>query len=225
MADSIFLEPVKRWFQNRLTRQPAPSGDDAAVAGEDTSAQLRSILAAQRADGPLPVENPALSQVMATDSGGINVLVCPQCHESYEANSQFCSKCGCGLSPIDRSLPPIQASSDGIITRVRLDGSPEGQSGGVENVTNDIGEQRINLVESHDSDSEEDVSEADNLVSPESVDSMTSNLRSLFTRSSVLNQETKDLLERYGKVDVHLLIDELNDLAVTIGARSRSTRR
>ena len=125
----------------------------------------------------------------------------------------------------DRSLPPIQASSDGIITRVRLDGSPEGQPGGVENVTNVIGEQRINLVESDGSDSEEDVSEADNLVSPESVDSMTSNLRSLFTRSSVLNQETKDLLERYGKVDVHLLIDELNDLAVTIGARSRGTRR
>jgi hypothetical protein len=225
MADSIFLEPVKRWFQNRLTRQPAQSGDDAAVGGEDASDQLRSILAAQRGDGTSPVEKPALSQVMTTDSSGINVLECPQCHESYEANSQFCSKCGCGLSPIDRSLPPIQASSEGIITRVRLDGSPEGQTGRVENVTSDSGEQQLNFGESHDSDSEEDVSEADNLVSPESVDSMTSNLRSLFTRTSVLNQETKDLLERYGTVDVHLLIDELNDLAVSIGARSRGTRR
>jgi len=225
VADSIFLEPMKRWFQKRLTRQPAQTGEDAAVAVGDTSAQLRSILAAQRADGTSPVENSVPSRVMTPDSDGINVLVCPQCHESYEANSQFCAKCGCGLSPIDRSLPPIQASSDGIITRVRLDGSPEGQTGGVENVTNDTGEQQLNLVKSHDSDSEEDVSEADNLVSPESVDSMTSNLRSLFTRTSVLNQETKDLLERYGKVDVHVLIDELNDLAVTIGARSRGTRR
>jgi len=225
MADSIFLDPLKRWFQNRLTRQPVQSSADAAVVGEDASDQLRSILAAQRADGTSPVENSAPSQVMTTDSGDGKVLVCPQCHESYEANSQFCSKCGCGLSPIDRSLPPIQASSDGIITRVRLDGSPEGQTGRVENVTSDNGEQRLNFGESHDSDSEEDVSESDNLVSPEAVDSMTSNLRSLFSRSSVLNQETKDLLERYGKVDVHLLIDELNDLAVTIGARSRGTRR
>ena len=243
MADSIFLEPMKRWFQNRVARRPARSGAEAAVAGADASAQLRSILAEQRAGGTPSAGDLAPSQVITTEYGGANALVCPQCHESYDAGSQFCSKCGCGLSPIDRSLPPLEASSDGIITRVRLEstpsgpspagatsqvrlgGSSQGQTGDVVNVTHAIGGQQHSFVESHESDAEEDSRETGSLILPEPVDSMTSNLRSLFTRTSGINQETKDLLERYGTVDVHVLIDELHDLAVTIGARSRRGRR
>jgi len=242
MADSLFLEPMKRWFQNKLNRQPSGREADLTVGGIDSSDQLRNILAEHRAAGTSPAVGLAPSQAFTTDPGGSNTQVCPQCDESYDAGSQFCAKCGCGLSLIDPSLPPVESSSDGGVTRVRLEntaggpspdgaitqvrlgGAPEGQIEGGVNVSNVTGEQRHVPDGTDESNSEEAVTEAGGLLAPEPVDSMTSNLRSLFTRTSVVNQETKDLLERYGTVDIRVLVAELDDLAGMIGARRRRVR-
>ena len=54
MADSLFLEPMKRWFQNKLNRQPSGREADLTVGGIDSSDQLRNILAEHRAAGTSP---------------------------------------------------------------------------------------------------------------------------------------------------------------------------
>ena len=209
MADSFFIEPMKRWLRRKISNQSNVSESATPTVGSDPLGQVRDILNTdQRSDNSVGISSRPIY-------GNPSTLVCPQCQKSYSIGSQYCDTCGIALSQLDSDSDPVEASSSGGITRVRLGDS---HSGGEAAAAEDTS----NVIQTIPSSGEQgDAVVAD---SPETVDSMTSNLRNLFTKTSVINQETKDLLERYGTVEMPQLVEELRGLTVDLGIRSGRVR-
>jgi len=209
MADSFFIEPMKRWLRRKISNRPNVPASATRTVESDPLAQVRNILDTdQRPD----------------NSGGIaaqpiyrnpSTLVCPQCQKSYDVGSQFCDTCGIALSQLDADSDPVEASSSGGVTRVRLGNA---HSSGEASAVGDIS----SVVQTIPSSGEPE--DAVVTASPETVDSMTSNLRNLFTKTSVINQETKDLLERYGTVEMPQLVEELRGLTMDLGIKPGRVR-
>ena len=209
MADSFFIEPMKRWLRRKIGNQADVPASATPTVGSDPLAQVRAILDTdQRSDNSGGITAQSIY-------GNPSTLVCHQCQKSYDIGSQFCDTCGIALSQLDADSGPVEASSSGGVTRVRLGDS---HSGGEASVGGDIS----NVVQTIPSSGEQDDAVA--TTSPETVDSMTSNLRNLFTKTSVINQETKDLLERYGTVEMPQLVEELRGLTADLGIRSGRVR-
>ena len=216
MGESLFIEPLMRWFQNKFSK-PAPqtvpgegtqSDDLAGVRGAfDTESRSQNQVSVGLPDGTPsspPYPNPVGIGDQSLDVGSKPI--------TQETDGQELSARPSVSNPASYTSGPEQAPAqeDSLqgVRRVQLsavdeEGSPPGAVSG---------EWPASTLVPGANEEGDDVQ-----LAPDPADNLSGSLRRAFTRKSFVSQETKDLLGRYGTVDIHQLTRELHQFANSIG--------
>ena len=239
MAESLFLEPIRRWFASRA----ANKRDDkvlplTTLTPEQQLAQLRG----------LPVEVPGHTDTTSTGPGGgqlspglplaptiENAVACRQCGQECAPDAVFCPFCATVLVPpmtASANTPGFQVPGarcsqcgqecpegyDLCANCTRLNPQPEleGESTpAIKRVSIGNGGSEASI-----GDQQPSASAQVQPVNPNSDDdgeespnvNMAESLRNIFSGQSVINPDTVAFLERYGTTGTNELLDELRSL-------------
>ena len=239
MAESLFIEPIRRWFASRAAKKRADEVlPPTTLTPEQQLAQFRG----------LPVEVPGHIDTPSTGLGGSqlspglplaptieNPVDCRQCGQECAPDAVFCPFCATVL------LPPMLASNNtpgsqvpgarcsqcgrecpegydlcANCTRLNLQPELEGES------TPEI--KRVSIgnggSEASTGDQQPSASVQIQDVNPDSEDldkespnvNMADSLRNIFSGQSVINPDTVAFLERYGTTETNELLAELRSL-------------
>ena len=237
MGESIFIEPIRRWFASRsATNQVEDASPQATLTPEQQLAQLRGLpvevpgQAAAAMNGPV---NPGTPLPTAID----NAVPCRQCGQGCAPDAKFCPFCASVLVPpmsayAAPSTPTFPGSGarcaqcgrdcpDGYdlcadCTRLNPQAALEDESSvEVQRISAGNGASEISSEDQQPSSSVQvrSVNSASDDEDDESPNvTMADSLRNIFSGQSVINQDTVAFLERYGTVGTNELLDELRSL-------------
>ena len=227
MGESIFIDPIKRWFSSRSNnKNVAATAPGAALTPEQQFAQMRGMLG----NAPAPSGGgPAVGGVMnpPTNASLQGSPTCAHCSQPIAEAAKFCPYCANPVTPV--AVPTI-APTEPNVAQVAASTAPPMSS----NVTqvSDIGEgdskplvQRVSGVATNVSLADEDqpipvvervlepISDAPDLEDDESTNvAMADSLRGIFSGRSTINPDTVAFLDRHGTVGTQELLDELKSL-------------
>ena len=239
MAESLFIEPIRRWFASRAAKKRI---DEVlpltTLTPEQQFAQLRGLpvevpghtdnTSTGQAEGYL---NPGLPLAPTID----NAVACRQCGQGCAPDAVFCPFCATVLAP------PMAASANTAGFQVpgakcaqcgqecpdgydlcanctRLNPQPELEDESTPTI------KRVSIGNGGLETSTEDQQPADSVqvrpVNPDVGDhdeessnvNMAESLRNIFSGQSVINPDTVAFLERYGTTGTNELLDELRSL-------------
>jgi len=239
MAESLFLEPIRKWLASRAAKKQ----DDeilplTTLTPEQQLAQLRG----------LPAEIPGHTDTTSTGLGegqlspGLalastieNAVACRQCGQGCAPDAAFCPFCATVLAPpiaASANAPGFQVSGarcarcgqecpegyDLCANCTRLNPQPELEDESTPVI------RRVSIetggAETSTEDQQPSASVKIQPVNPDSDNydeespnvAMADSLRSIFSGQSVINPETVEFLERYGTTGTNELLDELRSL-------------
>jgi hypothetical protein len=239
MAESIFLEPIRKWFASRSAKKQI---DEVlpltTLTPEQQFAHLRG----------LPVEVPGHTDTRSTGPGegqpspGLplaptidNAVACRQCRQGCAPDAVFCPFCATVLVPpmaAAANTPGFQVPSarcaqcgqecpegyDLCANCTTLNPQPELEDESTPTI------KRVSIgnggSETSPEDQQPSVSVQVQPVNPDSDDdgeespnvTMAESLRNIFSGQSAINPDTVAFLERYGTTGTNELLDELRSL-------------
>ena len=240
MAESLFIEPIRRWLSSRSGKNKAdPTQSVETLTPEQQFAQLRG----------LPVEVPEQPVAVTPANGDVspglgvpqppmvamveNPVICQQCSQMCAQDARFCPNCSIPLNPQPvlptntyNSQPSMgqcvqcgQACPEGyeLCASCTQSNQPLPEETGAPLIKRvSIGEG--NTESSDDSQGSEAVvqmrsltTETDDTSESTNV-TMAESLRNIFSGQTSINPDTVAFLERYGTVGTQELLDELRSL-------------
>lgn len=216
MGESLFIEPLMRWFQKKMSRpapqavpaQGAQSADLTGISGAfDTESRSQNQVSVGLSDGP-PFSPPYPNPVgMGDQSLNVGSKPIAQQIDGQELSARPSASDSTSYTSGPEQAPAQEDSLQGVrrvqLSAVDEEGSPTGAVSGEWPAPTII----------PGADEEGD----DVQLAPDPADNLSGSLRRAFTRKSLVSQETKDLLDRYGTVDIHQLTRELRQFASSIG--------
>lgn len=227
MGESIFLDPIKRWFSSRSNnKNVAATGAGAALTPEQQFAQMRGMLG----NAPAPSgDGPAVGGVMNLPPNASlqGSPTCAHCSQPIAGAAKFCPYCA---NPVAQVAVPTIAPTEPNVAQVTAPTAPPMST----NVTqlSDMGEedskplvQRVSGAATNENLAGGDqpfpvvervlepLSDAPDLDDDESTNvAMADSLRGIFSGRSIINPDTVAFLERHGTVGTQELLDELKSL-------------
>ena len=227
MGESIFIDPIKRWFSSRSNnKNVASTAPGAGLTPEQQFAQMRGMLG----------NAPAPSGDGSAVRGAINPppnsslegsLTCVHCGQPIAEAAKFCPYCANPVTPV---AIPTSAPMEPNVAQVTAPTAPPISA----NVTqlSDMGEedskplvQRVSGAATSQNLAGEDqplpgvervlepIPGAPDLDDDESTNvAMADSLRGIFSGRSTINPDTVAFLERHGTVGTQELLDELKSL-------------
>ena len=232
MGESIFIDPIKRWFSSRSNnKNVAATAPGAALTPEQQFAQMRGMLG--NAPAPSDAGSGASGAVTAPPNAALQgSKMCDHCSQPIAEVAKFCPYCA---NPVTQVAMPAVVPTEPNVAQVTAptavsvppnvtqqpdigegDSRPVVQrvSGSATNEDLYVEEQPLPVVERVP----EPISDAPALEDDESTNvAMADSLRGIFSGRSAINPDTVAFLDRHGTVGTQELLAELKSLQRGLG--------
>ena len=233
MGESIFIDPIKRWFSSRNNKNVTSTPQGAALTPEQQFAQMRGMLG--NAPAPSDAGSGASGAVTAPPNAALQgSKICDHCSQPISEAAKFCPYCA---NPVTQVAMPAVVPTEPNVAQVTAptavsvppnvtqqpdigegDSRPVVQrvSGSATNEDLSVEDQTLPVVERVP----EPISDAPApaLEDDESTNvAMADSLRGIFSGRSAINPDTVAFLDRHGTVGTQELLDELKSLQRGLG--------